>query len=176
MSEAAAVTRAGPQGMVSLRGLPEALSGPVRAVTGFDLPGQRSITGGFGGGAAWMSPDEFMLFCPHGAAALLVAELTASLGTTHHLALDVSDARAGFAIDGPACRDVLAKLAPVDLSQDAFGEGQIRRTRLAQVAAAFWMAGPELIQLVAFNSVAVYVEDLLRQAAQDGPLGFYSRT
>ena len=88
--------------------------------------------------------------------------------------MNVSDARAVFRIKGPNTREVLAKLAPVDLSPQAFGPGMIRRTRLAQVPAAFWMEDTDTAQLVCFRSVAQYVFDLLKTAAQPGSeVGFY---
>jgi len=82
--------------------------------------------------------------------------------------VDVSDARAVFDLSGPRARDVLAKLCPVDLSQDTFTVGMFRRTRMAQVPAAFWLRGPETFRIVCFRSQAQYVFDLLKVAAQPG--------
>ena len=83
----------------------------------------------------------------------------------HHLATDVSDARAVFQIAGPHASDVLMKLAPVDFANLAPGE--LRRTRVAQVAAAFWQSG-DGYTLVSFRSVAGYVMGLLEHSAQPG--------
>ncbi len=58
------------------------------------------------------------------------------LRAEHHLAADVSDARAVFRIEGAKADQVLAKLCPVDLA--TLEPGELRRTRAAQVAAAFW--------------------------------------
>ena len=57
------------------------------------------------------------------------------------------------------------KLAPVDLANIAPGE--IRRTRVAQVAAAFWKDA-DGFTLVSFRSVAGYVMGLLEHASQPG--------
>ncbi|MDP5334258.1 MAG: sarcosine oxidase subunit gamma, partial [Paracoccaceae bacterium] len=58
-----------------------------------------------------------------------------------------------------------AKLAPVDLHPAHVGPGDVRRTRLAQVAGAFWMPEAGQINVVCFRSVAQYVFDLLCTAA-----------
>ena len=97
-----------------------------------------------------------------------------ALGNAHALAVDVSDARACLRISGPSAREVMAKLTPVDLSPDAFKPGMIRRTRMAQVAAAFWVVDRETFQVVCFRSNAKYVFDLLKVEAQNGSeVGFF---
>ena len=95
-----------------------------------------------------------------------VAAMTKALGAIHHLCVDVSDARATFRLTGAGAREVLAKLAPADLS--VMTAGQLRRTRLAQVAADFWIVDDNTIDLVTFRSTARYVFDLLSTAAAPG--------
>jgi sarcosine oxidase subunit gamma len=65
---------------------------------------------------------------------------------------------------------VLASGAPVDLAPAAFGPGDLRRTRLGQVAAAFWIPEPEVFDLACFRSVADFVTDWLANAARSGML------
>ncbi len=172
MSETPAIARIDPVGMVTLRGDlgAEALRAAVREVTGHAVPDTRRIHGTAAGGVAWMSPDELLILCAPGTAADTAARLSAALGEVHHLAVDVSDARAVFAIDGPGAREVLAKGAPVDLSRTAFGPGDLRRTRLGQIAVAFWMTGEDRFELVCFRSVADFAETWLRTAAAPGSL------
>jgi sarcosine oxidase subunit gamma len=62
----------------------------------------------------------------------------------------------------------VAKLAPVDLSPDAFKPGEIRRTRLAQAAAAFHLRDNETCEIVCFRSVAQYVFDVLKSVSRPG--------
>ena len=121
-------------------------------------------------GVAWMSPDELMLFPGAGDTAELVAEIGAALAGTHHLAVDVSDARAVFRLEGPGAREVLAKGAPVDLDPGSFGPGDFRRSRLGQVAAAFWMPEAGTIDLMCFRSVAGFVAGWLTTAGRAGTL------
>ncbi|SLN22562.1 Sarcosine oxidase, gamma subunit family [Pseudoruegeria aquimaris] len=174
----AKVSEAGLRGMITLRGdLADAgFAGAVKAVTGCDVPGRREVVEQGGKGVAWMSPDELLVMVPHAEAEAAVAQLSQALAGSHFLAVNVSDARAVFTIEGAGAREVLAKLAPVDLSPEAFGAGQIRRTRLAQVPAAFWLSGEEVFTLVAFRSVAQYVFDLLTVSAKAGSeVGFLAR-
>lgn len=172
MADAVSVQNLGPSGMITLRGDlgGKAMARAVKAATGLGLPGQRAILSEGARAVAWMSPDELLILCPHAGAAALAAQMAAALAGEHALAVDVSDARARFRISGAGAREVLAKGAPVDLSPGVFGQGEIRRTRLGQVAAAFWMSGPEAFDLVCFRSVGDYVEAWLKAAASPGSL------
>jgi sarcosine oxidase subunit gamma len=60
---------------------------------------------------------------------------------------------------------MLAKGTPVDLAPAAFGPGDFRRTRLGQVACAFWMPAPDAFGLICFRSVADHVALWLGTAA-----------
>lgn len=163
-----------PLGMVTLRGdlSDDRLRAAVTDVAGTPVPERLRIEGGSARGAAWMSPDELLLFLPRGEAAPALARLSEALAGTHHLALDVSDLRLCLALDGPDAREVLAKLAPADLHPDAFGAGHFRRTRLGPVAAGIWLEG-QGARIICFRSVADYALALLRQSTADGAVGFF---
>jgi len=120
-----------------------------------------------------MSPDELMLLGPPEATAARLAALGEALAGAHHLAVDVSDARAAFVLEGFAAREVLARGAPVDLSPAAFGVGDVRRTRLGQVAVALWSPAPEVFELMCFRSVADFVHDWLRHACAAPAAGLF---
>ena len=171
------VTEAGVQGMITLRGdASEAGFGDaVQKATGLALPETRGIRPDGGRAIAWMSPDEWLVMCPYDEAHGTVAELHAALGARHHLVENVSDARAMFVLEGDDAhvREVLAKLAPVDLHPDRFGPGEMRRTRFAQVPAALWLEGPGVARVVCFRSVAQYMFDLLSVAAAPGSQAGY---
>jgi len=166
----AEVREAGLRGMITLRGdLGSAkLKKAVKGAVGVDVPAPREINLAGDRGAGWMSPDELLLLVPYEEAEETVAGLTEALKGEFALAVNVSDARAVFSISGKGAREVLAKVAPVDLSAEAFGPGQLRRTRVAQVAAAFWMDDQEAFTVVAFRSVADYVFGLLKTGAAPG--------
>jgi sarcosine oxidase subunit gamma len=77
-------------------------------------------------------------------------------------------------VSGAGAREVLAKLCPVDLSPDAFTPGMFRRTRMAQVPAAFWLDAEDTFHLICFRSVADYAFNLLKTAAlPGGEVGVY---
>ena len=156
----------GPIGMISLRakGL-KPLDKAVKAVTGTKLPAQRRIEISGDRACGWMSPDEYLLILPYAEVTEALAKLAKALAGEHHLAVDVSDARAVFRIEGDKAPDVLRKLMPVDF--DRLEPGELRRSRAAQVAAAVW-AQDDGFTLVCFRSVAAYVMGLLAHSAQSG--------
>jgi len=158
------------QGMITLRGdlAARPVTAAAKAAAGVDMPGpgQAKCTGD--SGLCWMSPDELLVLCPYSAVAARVQDMQSALGDTHALVADVSDARASFTVSGPHARDVMAKLAPVDFHPDAFQPGMFRRTRMAQVPAAFWMRDDQSFQIICFRSHARYMFDLLSVAAQNG--------
>ncbi|MDO9524294.1 MAG: sarcosine oxidase subunit gamma family protein [Gemmobacter sp.] len=163
------VKEIGPVGMITLRcNLADPALAPALAALSMDVPGVRRMEIDGDRAAGWMSPDELLLILPYAEVAQALRTLAAKLVSTHHLAQDVSDARAVFCIQGAAGREVLAKLCPVDLSPATFGAGDLRRTRAAQVAAAFWLSGPDEITLVSFRSVAGYVMAVLEQSSLPG--------
>ena len=136
----AKVTEIGPLGMITLRakrdvaGLEAAF-----AALGLTLPDPRRIVLAGDKAAGWMSPDEYLLILPYGETGAALAAIGAALKGQHYLAETVSDARAVFRIEGAKADQVLAKLSPVDFAK--LEAGELRRTRAAQVAAAFWKDG-----------------------------------
>lgn len=164
------VTETGPQGMITLRGDlgSKALQTAATGISGTAFPGLRAAHVSGEAGLVWMSPDELLVLCPYAQAAERTAGLATALAGEHALAVNVSDARAVFWIEGAAVREVIAKLAPVDMSPEAFAVGEVRRTRFAQVAAAFWLVDETTAQVVCFRSVAQYMFDLLSTVSAEG--------
>ncbi|MCV6591432.1 MAG: sarcosine oxidase subunit gamma [Silicimonas sp.] len=171
------ITDAAPLGMITLRcdqGLP-ALQTALSAA-GRSLPEPGMATGQGAAATLWMSPDELMLTSAHGEADALVAQLAEALKDEHALVVNVSDARAAFRLTGRSAllREVLAKLSPADLRGSSLPVGRVRRTRLAQVPAAFWFEADDCAMVVAFRSVGDYVAGLLAKAAEPGSeVGFF---
>lgn len=163
----AKVEEAGLVGMITLRGdLASAkVAAAVKSATGQDVPAQRRIEGTVEGSAAWMSTDELLVLVPYGEVVERLEKMQAELAGEHALAVNVSDARAVFRVSGPAAREVMGKVAPVDFSAAAFQPGEFRRSRLAQVAGAFWMDDEDSFTIVCFRSGADYVFNLLSVAA-----------
>ncbi len=154
----------GPLGMITLRCDPGEAAGALEAQR-FPMPAQRRIARRGDRAAGWMSPDEMLLILPYPEVRTTIDGLGTTMGRKHHLAVDVSDARAVFRIEGAQADQVLMKLCPVDLA--GLEPGELRRTRAAQVAAAFW-AEDGGFTLVSFRSVAGYVMGLLTHSAMPG--------
>jgi sarcosine oxidase, subunit gamma len=162
----ATVREIGPLGMVTLRAKNlKSLGKAIKAAVGTKVPAQRRIESAGDRACAWMSPDEYLLLMPYAEVSTALAALAKALAGDHHLAVDVSDARAVFRIEGESANRVLCKLCPVDL--DRLAPGEVRRTRAAQVAVAFWHQDGGYT-LVSFRSVAGYVMGLLTHSARVG--------
>jgi sarcosine oxidase, subunit gamma len=166
----ARIEEIGPIGMIGFRGdlTDPAIQRALEGVAGVGMPGTREITQDGARGLGWMSPDEALILLPYDDVAAAISQLGQRLADRHHLVTDISDARAVFRIDGPSVREVLAKLSPVDLLPSTCRPGELRRTRAAQVAAAFWLDDNGRFTLICFRSVARYVFDLLSLSAQPG--------
>ncbi|WP_126975890.1 sarcosine oxidase subunit gamma [Frigidibacter oleivorans] len=164
----ATVAEAGLQGMITLRGdlASPVLAAAVQQATGCAMPGPRRIVQAGDRAAAWMSPDELLLILPHADAPGAATALQAALAGEHALVAEVSDARAMFAVTGDKAVQALAKLFPVDFA--AMEPDEIRRSRMAQVAAALWQAAPGDWRIVCFRSVAAYAFGLLDNAVRPG--------
>lgn len=157
----------GPVGMITLRCKADekALPKAVKAAVGMAMPAQRRIAKDGDFGAGWMAPDEMLLILPYDQVSNALKNIAKALKGAHHLAVDVSDARAVFHIGGNKAVQVLAKLTPADLA--ALAPGELRRSRVAQVPAAFWAENGGFT-VVCFRSVAPYVMGLLTHSAMPG--------
>lgn len=156
----------GPMGMITLRcDLAEKPLAAVLKKLGLTVPAPRRIVQKDTWLAGWMSPDELLIMLPYAQVASTLETLRNALAKIHFLAADVSDARAVFRIEGDKAAQVLAKLCPVDLT--TMEPNELRRTRAAQVAAAFWAEGNGYT-LVSFRSVAGYVMGVLTLSATKG--------
>ena len=163
-------------GMITVRGdlSTPSMTSAIKNAAGVAVPKARKIAMGKTASVAWMSPDELLVMVPYAEVAKAMAKIEKALKEDHALVVNVSDARAVFDISSGPVRDVMAKLAPVDFAPDAFGPGDFRRSRMAQVPAAMWMPDDGSVRIVCFRSVAVYAFGVLRDAAgQGGEVGFH---
>ncbi|AWI83412.1 sarcosine oxidase subunit gamma [Alloyangia pacifica] len=167
------VREEGPTGMIALRGdlSDPAFTAPVEALAGCRVPGVWQSSGSDTRGLLWMSPDELLLLMPYGDARSAAPQLQAELDrqTVFALVQDVSDMRVRLRIEGPQMREALARLTPADVSPSALSVGSLRRTRIAQVAAAIHVLSAEQAEVFCFRSVADYAFRLLSGAARNAP-------
>ncbi|MGO4907774.1 sarcosine oxidase subunit gamma [Pseudorhodobacter sp. W20_MBD10_FR17] len=156
----------GPWGMITLRcDLAQKPLATALKKLGLSVPAPRRIVQAGDKRVGWMSPDELLLILPYDEVPSTLETLRNALAKVHFLAADVSDARAVFRVEGDKADQVLSKLCPVDLAK--LEAGELRRTRAAQVAAAFW-AEDGGYTLVSFRSVAGYVMGILTVSATAG--------
>lgn len=169
------IREAGLRGMIVLRGdlTDKKLRAVCIGVTGVDYPGRGQANCVGEKGLCWMSPDELLVLVPYAEVAEAIALIDKALKGTHYLAENVSDARALILVEGTYGREVIAKLAPADLHPDSFKPGDFRRTRLGQVAAAFWMRDEDTFEVICFRSVAEYTFNLLAASAKAGAVGHF---
>lgn len=160
----------GPVGQVTLRAdlAARAVRAAVKAAIGAEPPAPLRCAFDGGRGAVWMSPDELLLFTAYDQAGELAEGLDAALSGTHHMAVDVSDARAVLTLSGAPVPEVLAKGAPLDLSPAAFPVGMARRTHIGGIAVAFWRKAGEDWEIVCLRSYARHLFDWLVQASRQG--------
>ncbi|MQY44278.1 sarcosine oxidase subunit gamma [Epibacterium sp. SM1969] len=173
----AEVKDAGLKGMITLRGdiTSAKLAEAVKTVTGCAVPEVLKATTEGDTTVTWMAPDELLVVTGYEGVEAKVEALNGELKGEHALVVNVSDARAYFTVTGAAAREVLAKLAPIDLSPAKFLPGDFRRTRLAQAAGAFWLDQSESFHIVCFRSVGDYMFNLLKVAADpDSSVGVYA--
>lgn len=170
VSGAVTIRDAGLQGMITLRGdLSNAkLKSVCKRLTGQGVPSIRKAAVDGDKGLCWMSPDELLVLVRYSEAEAAVATLSKALADQHHLAVNVSDARAYISVEGEGASDVMAKNAPVDLHTDSFKPGDFRRTRIGQVAGAFWRDDAGSYHVISFRSVGDYVFDLLVKSVGSG--------
>lgn len=149
-----------------------AMAAAVERAVGAPVPAVRRVETAGDRRALWMAPDELMLQGPYAERMAMLAAAEGALTGQAAMVLDVSDARQIFTLTGDGAREVLAKGAPVDLSRQSFGLGDLRRTRIAQVAAAFYQTGegPDVFEVYCFRSYAPYLWRWLGASAKSAAM------
>lgn len=158
-----------PQGQISLRcEVSDDYRAKLGDVLGLALPEPLSATREGDRALLWMAHDELLLLLPYDAVPEMLERLASTFEGWFIAITDVSDARAQFRLSGPHLRDVLSKVTPADMSPDAFTPGMVRRSRLAQVAAGYWLQSATEAQVFVFRSVGDYAFRVLSLAAEPG--------
>lgn len=78
--------------------------------------------------------------------------------------VDQGDGIAAVLLEGPAARDVLARLVPLDLREGSFPEGATARTLLNHLTVTLTRTGPEAWEVMAFRSMAATLVHELGEA------------
>lgn len=165
-----------PQGQITLRcEVSDDYRAKLDGLLGLGFPDPLSAVSDGTHALLWMSPDELLLLLPYDEVPQMLARIDETFPGWILLATDVSDARAHFRLSGPHLRDVLSKVTPADMAPGAFAPGDVRRSRLAQVAAGYWLRAEDEAQVFVFRSVGDYAFKVLSTAAEPGgEVGFHA--
>ena len=161
------IEETGLRGQITLRGDLGSIEiqNAVQQVMGADVPLPLTHTDGR---VVWMSPDELLLLVQHDQAAAHVTALNQALTGVHHMALDVSEARAILRLTGARVGEVLAKGAPCDCSDRGFPVGTARRTHLGGLAVGIWRLDAETWEVMCFRSYAHHLMAWLEATSVPG--------
>ena len=146
----------------------------VEGTTGIDFPAVGSINSGKKMSVGWMSTDECLIITDHSSVKKIVQKLETKLGRQHNFCCDISDSRCCFELSGQGWREILAKGSPADVSPETFKIGVFRRTRIRNLAVAFWMTSENYVRLICMRSVSDYMNEWLQTAVESsGRLNYF---
>jgi len=159
------------RGMIDLRGLASdrKFMAAAKEILGADLPKKPRASVSWGDiKMLWLSVDQWLILCPRARAGELAASLRAGLAGVHALVVDVSDMRAIIRAEGEGVREVLLKGSSLDLLDDSYGPGTVRRMRFAEIAALLHVVEDNVIDIYVFRSYANYAWAFLTKTAPKG--------
>ena len=80
----------------------------------------------------WLGPDEWLLVTPVAGAADLAQRLDSALSSSHAAVNDISGGQVALLLEGPGCRDLLARGCTLDLHPRVFQVGDCAQSGLAK--------------------------------------------
>ncbi len=167
MPEAATITLLSGLGRLSLRGTPETLAAAGTAFQ-LKLPDQACRAAeGDARAALWLGPDEQLLLVQQEVWPEVCAALVATLAGLPHSLVDISQRQVALHISGSRAAELLNSGCPLDLHLQAFPVGMCTRTVLAKAPIVLWRTAAEAFHLEVWRSLALYVRQLLHEAARD---------
>ena len=114
----------------------------------------------------WLGPDEWLILAEDGAAQSIIAIL--DVPEAGHVAVtNVSDALGGIIMDGPHCRDALAKHCALDLHSSAFTPGMAHQTLLSNAGITLMCLDENRFRLLGRSSFMPYILKLIQDAARE---------
>lgn len=134
-----------PEAIISIApysGAETAVSQALETATGLRLPKPGETLGDNAARVVWTGRGQAMFFGPH------PGEFTDQAAMT-----DQSDAWTVLCLEGPAARDVLARLTPVDLRSSVFARGQTVRSELGHMMVSLSCTGKETFEIMVMRSM-----------------------
>lgn len=126
--------------VIARAGQVEACAAAMEAGLGLMLPRRPGCTAAGTREAIWTGPGQWLALdagLAHLARFGFARDLAAALGASASVT-DLTGARAVLRLSGPAARDTLAKLLPVDLDEDVFPPGAAALTLAGHVGVTVW--------------------------------------
>lgn len=119
-----------------------------------------------GRAALWLGPGEWLLLAePEASAALLLGP-----GVPGAWLVEATDARLGYALEGPEAAAALNEGCPLDLDDTAFPPGACTRTLFGKVEILLWRRGPAAFEVELARSLAAAFEAMMAEVLADlGP-------
>ncbi len=157
----AVVALAEHRGIVSIAAFAECLA-PLQDALGLVLPGPNRQTHHDGIRYLWAGPETWLALADAAGPDfdLRMAQNCSTLAAV----TDQSDGRTILRVSGPAARDVLAKLVPIDLHPSAFPPDATAMTLAAHIPVQIWHSPPEDFELACFRSFAETLYEALIEA------------
>jgi len=158
------------RGMIDLRGLTSdrKFMAAAKEVLGTALPKQPRTSVSWGDiKILWLSIDQWLILCPLPKTGDILESLRKALGSTHSLAVDVSDMRAIIRMEGEGSRETLMKGCSLDLLSGDYQAGTVRRMRFAEIAALLHVVEDEVFEIYVFRSYAHYAWEFLLATARE---------
>lgn len=162
------IERVGGIAQTTLRADMDAANDAVREAVGLAPPDALGVVADGARRVIWMSPDELLIVTEAETGETVRSTLGSALSGTHHMVVDVSDARGVIRLTGERVGEVLAKGAPCDLSDGGFPPGTARRTHLGGLAVAIWRTDVDVWEIACFSSLLHHLQAWLKDAAQPG--------
>jgi len=158
----AAVALAEHRSIVSIAAFAECLA-PLQVAPGVTLPGPNRQTYHDGILYLWAGAENWLALADTADPDfdLRMAQNCNTLAAV----TDQSDGRTILRISGPAARDALAKLVPIDLHPSAFPPDATAMTLAAHISVQIWHSPPDGFELACFRSYAETLYEALIEAS-----------
>jgi sarcosine oxidase subunit gamma len=157
----AVVALAEHRSIVSIAAFAECLA-PLQAALGVALPGPNRQTKHDGILYLWAGPETWLAVADTADPNfdLRIVQNCKTLAAV----TDQSDGRTILRVSGPAARDALAKLVPIDLHPSAFPSNATALTLAGHIPVQIWHSPPDGFELACFRSYAETLYEALIQA------------
>ena len=109
----------------------------------------------------WMSYDELLIICDLKFKNKIFQKFAEYKYKNKILIFDVSDTRTIFQLKGQNFKEIISKGCPKDMSEKSFEKDSFFRSRLGNVAVAFWMLSEDTIALMCPKSVSDFTFEWL---------------